>query len=179
MSSTNANNNNSTAEFFPTYKGPRKLVWVDGRQVIQPDLEAIAQGTPGSLQSYFVPKTIDSYDVISETDEIQFSKLKTDEEKYDMIKGMITGADKERNPIFKASERYVDGEYRSLKTILQDLIDKGKVWLNPKDGNLFEINYAIDRKMIPYPCPNCSRISYSPEEKRRHYFTHQARQQDY
>ena len=174
-----SNDTSSSSSKSTGYRGPVKLVWEDGRQIMRPDLEAIAQGSSGSLQSYFVPKTIDSLDVISETDEIQFSKLKTDEEKYDMIKGMITGVDKERNPIFKASERYVDGEYRSLKTILQDLIDKGKVWLNPKDGNLFEINYAIDRKMIPYPCPNCSRISYSPEEKRRHYFTHQARQQDY
>ena len=60
---------------------------------MRPDLETIAQGTPGALQSYFVPKTIDSLDVISETDEIQFSKLKTDDQKYDMVKGMITGAE--------------------------------------------------------------------------------------
>ena len=44
--------------------------------MIRPDLEAISQGTPGALQSYFVPKTIDSYDVICETDEEQFSKLR-------------------------------------------------------------------------------------------------------
>jgi hypothetical protein len=56
---------------------------------MRPDLEAIAQGTPGALQSYFVPKSIDSLDVISETDEEQFSKLKDDDQKYDMVKGAI------------------------------------------------------------------------------------------
>jgi hypothetical protein len=32
------------------YTGPRKLAWVDGQQIMVPDLDAIAQGTPGALQ---------------------------------------------------------------------------------------------------------------------------------
>jgi hypothetical protein len=95
-SNSNSNSTTTSAE-FPTYKGPVKLVW-----------EAVAQGTPGALQSYYVPKTIDTYDVISETDEIQFSKLKADDQKYDMVKGMITGAEtKTENPPFKVSDPYV------------------------------------------------------------------------
>jgi hypothetical protein len=171
MSSTNTSN--STAEFFPTYKGPRKLVWEGGQQVMRPDLEAIAQGTPGSLQSYFVPKTIDSLDVVSETDEVQFSKLNTDSEKYDMIKGMITGAETKTDPPFKVSDPFVGGEYRELRTILHDLINKGKVWLNPKDGNLFEYTYAVANRMISFKCQYCSKISYTPEELRLHGFSHQ------
>jgi hypothetical protein len=106
-SNSNSNSTTTSAE-FPTYKGPVKLVWEDGQQVMRSDLEAVAQGTPGALQSYYVPKTIDSYDVISETDEIQFSKLKADDQKYDMVKGMITGAEtKTENPPFKVSDPYV------------------------------------------------------------------------
>jgi hypothetical protein len=153
---------------------------------MRPDLEAVAQGTPGALQSsYFVPKTIDDYDVISETDEIQFSKLKTDSEKYDMVKGMITGAEtKTENPPFKVSDPYVnadgeyvnDGEYRGLKTILQDLINKGKVWLNPKDGNIYEMQFALQNRMISFHCAYCSKILYNPKDKAMHEVsTHIAR----
>ena len=126
MSNNNTNSSNSSTIdkeqiIGKPYTGPRKLAWVDGQQIMVPDLEAVAQGTPGALQSYFRPKTIDDYDVISETDEVQSSKLKTDSEKYDMVKGMITGV--ETNPIFKVSDPYVnadgeyvnDGEYRGLK----------------------------------------------------------------
>jgi hypothetical protein len=181
MSNNNTNSSNSSTIdkeqiIGKPYTGPRKLAWVDGQQIMVPDLEAVAQGTPGALQSsYFVPKTIDDYDVISETDEIQFSKLKTDDQKYEMISNMITGVDKQRNPIFKASERYVDGEYRGLKTILQDLIDQKKIWLNPKDGNLFEMEFALKNRMISFHCRNCSKVLFSETERTRHSYSHMAR----
>jgi hypothetical protein len=115
--------------------------------------------------------------VISEADEIQFSNLKTDDQKYDMVKGMITGVEtKTENPPFKVSDPYVnadgeyvnDGEYRGLKTILQDLINKGKVWLDPKDGNIYEMQFALQNRIISFHCAYCSKILYNPKDKTMH-----------
>jgi hypothetical protein len=105
--SDNTANSNSPKQ----HTGSIKLVWVDGRQIMQPDLEALSKGTPGSVQSYFVSKTIDDYDVISETDIKQFESLKSDEEKYDMVKGMITGVERVNNPPFHIGA-YVKGDPR-------------------------------------------------------------------
>jgi hypothetical protein len=105
---SNINNNNSSTideELIgKPYKGPIKLVWVDGRQIMQPDLEALSQGSPGYLQqqqTYFVSKTLD--DVVSETDEKQFENLKSDSDKYLMITNMISGVETKTDPPFKVS----------------------------------------------------------------------------
>lgn len=92
----NANNNStlasssSTTTELPRYRGPLKSVWEDGQQVIRPDFEAAANGTPGALQQSFIAnKTLD--DVVSDTDEIQFSKLENDDQKYDRIVNLVSG----------------------------------------------------------------------------------------
>jgi hypothetical protein len=173
------NNNNTNYDIDEEligkpYTGPTKLVWENGIQIRKPDLD---QSPPPSNHQFTYQKTLD--DIISETDEIQFSNLKTDEEKYDMITGMITGVnERQTDPPFKVSESsYVDGEYRSLKTILRDLIDKRKVWLDPKDGNLYEYGYALQQKMIKFPCMYCSKVLYSEEERTKHAFSHMQQQQ--
>ncbi len=103
---------------------PVKLVWQDGQQIMVPDLDAVANGTPGAFElssSYSVYKNLDDNTVINETDIKQFESLKSDQEKYDMIRGMITGVERVTNPPFYIGS-YVNGEFRSLKTILKDLI---------------------------------------------------------
>jgi hypothetical protein len=115
MTNDNANNNDSF-EFPKTYRGPTKLVWEDGQQVIRPDLEAAANGTPGALQQSFIAtKTLD--DVVSAADEKLFSQLKNDDQKYDMIVNLVSGVD-HPNQLF--TSRYVQGDPRDLKDILKE-----------------------------------------------------------
>ena len=119
MSDDNTNTNNSKI-----FRGPVKLVWQDGQQIVVTDLDAVANGTPGAFElssSYSVYKNLDDNTVINETDIKQFESLKSDQEKYDMIRGMITGVERVTNPPFYIGS-YVNGEFRSLKTILKDLI---------------------------------------------------------
>jgi hypothetical protein len=175
--SNNNDNNISSSNTRNEYRGPVKLSWVDGRQIMRPDLESVSSGSHGALQSYFVGKTLD--DVISETDETQFSKLKDDIARYQMVMNMITGVETKTNPPFRVTDGdggYVHGEYRDLRTILIDLIEKKKIWLDPTSGNIFEYNYAIREKLIKFPCRNCSKVLYSEEERTRHSYSHMARQ---
>ena len=162
----NESDNNTANSEFPktkTYRGPVKLVWEDGQQVMRPDLEGAANGTPGQLQeSYSVAKNLDDNSVINETDIKQFESLKSDEEKYNMVKGMITGVERVNNPPFHIGS-YVHGEFRSIKHILKDLIQQKKIWLDPKSGNIFEYGYAIENKLIKFPCKYCSRVLFSED----------------
>jgi hypothetical protein len=119
-----SDNNTTNSEFPKTYRGPVKLVWEDGQQVIRPDFEAAANGTPGALQQSFIAtKTLD--DVVSAADEKQFSQLKNDDQKYNMIVNLVSGVD-HRSELF--TSRYVHGDPRDLKDILKDLIDQKKIW---------------------------------------------------
>jgi hypothetical protein len=164
-----------------TYRGPVKLVWEDGDQVLRPDLEAAANGTPGAfeLSSYSVAKNLDDNSVISETDIKQFESLKSDEAKYNMVKGMITGVERVNNPPFHIGS-YVDGEYRSLKTILKDLVQQKKIWLDPKTGNLFEYGWAIENKLIKFKCMYCSQVLFSDDMKTKHEVsTHMSQRRAY
>lgn len=55
-SSDNNNTTTNNSEFkskTKTYRGPVKLVREDGQQVMRPDLEALANGTPGQLQEHY------------------------------------------------------------------------------------------------------------------------------
>lgn len=178
----NADNNStpSASSELPRYRGPVKLVWEDGQQVMRPDLEAIANGTPGALQqSYSVDKNLDDNSVINETDIKQFENLKSDSEKYDMVKGMITGVERVNNPPFHIGS-YVHGEFRSLKTIIRDLIQEKKIWMDPKSGNLYEYGYAIENKLIKFPCKYCSRVLFSEDERTKHAtHTHMSQRQSY
>ncbi len=172
------NNNTTNSEFPKTYRGPVKLVWEDGQQVMRPDLEAIANGTPGQLQesiSSVANKTLD--DVISKTDEIQFSQLKDDHAKYDMIANMVSGI-KHRSELF--TSYYVKGEFRDLKMIIKDLIQQKKIYLDSKTGNLFEYGLAIRNHLLKFKCAYCSRVLYSEDERTKHaVHLHMARRQSY
>jgi hypothetical protein len=173
-------NNNDSPLISKTYRGPVKLVWENGEQVLRPDFEAAVNGTPGDLElSYSVAKNLDDTSVISETDIKQFESLKSDEAKYNMVKGMITGVERVKDPPFHIGS-YVDGEYRSLKTILKDLIEQKKIWLDPKTGNIFEFGYAIENHLISYKCMYCSQVLFSNDMKSKHEVsTHMSQRRAY
>jgi hypothetical protein len=45
-----SSNSTASSTEYPQYRGPTKLVWEDGQQVMRPDLEAISQGTLAKLE---------------------------------------------------------------------------------------------------------------------------------
>jgi hypothetical protein len=69
-----------------------------------------------------------------------------------MIRNIIIGLDK--FPMFDSDlfsqnndgGLYVNLDPRSLKQILNDMISQQKVYLDPKDGNLYSFQYAISKK---------------------------------
>jgi hypothetical protein len=69
-----------------------------------------------------------------------------------MIRNIIIGLDK--FPMFDSDlfsqnnhgGLYVNLDPRSLKQILNDMISQQKVYLDPKDGNLYAFQYAISKK---------------------------------
>jgi hypothetical protein len=171
-----SDNNTTNSEFPKTYRGPTKLVWEDGQQVIRPDFEAATNGKPGALQQSFIAtKTLD--DVVSEADEKQFSNLKNDDDRYDMIVNIVSGVD---HPSQLFTSRYVQGDPRDLKDILKDLIDQKKIYLNQKDGNIYRYDLAIERHMISFKCPYCSKVLFSEDERAKHaVHIHMAQQRAY
>jgi hypothetical protein len=84
-----------------------------------------------------------------------------------MVKGMITGVERVNNPPFHIGS-YVEGDHRSLKHILKDLIEQRKIWLDPKNGNIFEYGYAIENKLMKFKCAYCSRVLHSEDERAKH-----------
>jgi hypothetical protein len=173
-----SSNSTASSTEYPQYRGPTKLVWEDGQQVIRPDFEAAANGTPGALQESFssvANKTLD--DVVSAADEIQFSQLKNDDQKYDRIVNLVSGVD---HPSQLFTSRYVQGDPRDLKDILKDLIDQKKIYLNQKDGNIYRYDLAIERHMISFKCPYCSKVLFSEDERSKHAIhTHMSQQRVY
>jgi hypothetical protein len=154
------NNSNSIDEskLGQSYMGRTKLICKDGQRIVVPDLEAYSNRfvpTPitnnnnyTTIKELKYEKTLDQ--VLSSTDKFQFDRLKTDEQRYAMIKNMIIGL--EQYPLFNSEiGSYVERDFRSLDQILRDLIKEHKVFLNPEDGNLYSFQYAIDHKMIEYP----------------------------
>jgi hypothetical protein len=171
-----SDNNTTNSEFPKTYRGPTKLVWEDGQQVIRPDFEAAANGTPGSLQQSFIAtKTLD--DVVSAADEKQFSQLKNDDQKYDRVVNLVSGV-KHSSELFNS--RYVHGDPRDLKEILRDLIDQKKIYLNSKDGNIYKYDLAVERKLISLKCPYCSAVLHSEDARSKHQVsTHMSQRRAY
>jgi hypothetical protein len=172
-----SDNNTANSEFPKTYRGPTKLVWEDGQQVMRPDPEAISQGRPGLLQqSYSIGnKTLD--DIISSSDIEQFENLTYDEEKYQFISNMITGeGSNSPNQLF--SSCYVKGDPRSLIQMLEDLLSQRKIYLDPSSGNLYSYEFAIKEHMISFPCRNCSKVLFSEQERTRHAFSHMQQQSE-
>ena len=89
---------------------------------------------------------------------------------------MINGLDEFEHKIYNSSiGAFVDRDYRGLKEVLQDLIDRKLIYLH-SDGNLYHYKFAEENKLPSYRCDACSHVSHSEEEKRQHYFIHQARQ---
>jgi hypothetical protein len=129
-----------------------------------------------SASSYIYQKTIS--DVISEEDKTRFKNLRTDEEKYDFIRNLIGRTiDGQIHHLYNSEiAAYVHGDKRSLEDVLQDLIDRKKVHMD-LNGNLFLMSWAIQERMIKFPCAYCSTILYSEQARRLHSHSHMTRRQ--
>ena len=95
----------------------------------------------------------------------QRQQEESDEEKYDMIANLIIGINN-RHELF--TSYYVKGDPRDLKMILRDLIEQKKIYLNPKDGNFYRYDLAIQEKMLSFKCQYCSAVLYSADERDKH-----------
>jgi hypothetical protein len=159
-----------------TFRGPVKLEWENGEQVLKPDLEAAREGRSGAFQESFTAnKTLK--DIISSADEEQFSKLENDDQKYNRVVNLVSGV-KHSSELFNS--RYVHGEFRSLKEILKALIDQNKIFLNPKDGNLYQYDLAIEHKLISLKCMYCSAVLHSEDARSKHQVsTHMSQRRAY
>jgi hypothetical protein len=183
MTSNDTNNNSTIDESLigQPYKGPVKMVWNDKGQRIQvPDYSfdgsaSNAANSPAfSSPSYVYQKELK--DVLSEEDKARFKNLRTDEEKYDFVRGLIGGTvDTQEHHLWNPEIAcFVHGERRPLEDVLQDLIDRKKLYMD-LNGNLFLMSYAIQERMIKFPCAYCSVVLFSDQERRLHLWSHQMR----
>lgn len=114
------NNSNSIDEskLGQSYMGRTKLICKDGQRIVVPDLEAYSNRfvpTPitnnnnyTTIKELKYEKTLDQ--VLSSTDKFQFDRLKTDEQRYAMIKNMIIGL--EQYPLFNSEiGSYVERDF--------------------------------------------------------------------
>jgi hypothetical protein len=178
------NNNSTIDESGQIYAGKTKTIWNDkGQRVLVPDLdsnsvEAIASANSSAAASsspYVYKKTVE--DVISSTDRFQYDRLKTDTDRYAFIRNMITGIDSSRYPLFDheigGGGTYVERDFRALDTIIQNLINSKKVYLDSKTSNLYHFRYALDNKLILMNCPHCSKVvDTGPDGLRMHMYSH-------
>jgi len=117
---TSNNNSNSIDEskLGQSYMGRTKLICKDGQRIVVPDLEAYSNRfvpTPitnnnnyTTIKELKYEKTLDQ--VLSSTDKFQFDRLKTDEQRYAMIKNMIIGL--EQYPLFNSEiGSYVERDF--------------------------------------------------------------------
>jgi hypothetical protein len=179
---TASSNNNSTIDesvLGQPYKGAVKMIWKDGQRIQVPDYTldnaaAIAASSTPNKSEYVYQKTIN--DILSSEDKARFKNLRTDEEKYDFVRNLIGGTvGGEVHHLWNSEiAAYVNGDKRSLEDVLQDLINRKKVHMT-SDGNLFLMSYAIENRMIKFPCKYCSLVSYSEQENRLHTWSHQMR----
>jgi hypothetical protein len=170
-----SNDNNITdSDFTGIPKIRTKVVWEDGRQIRKPDLSSTFSTTStNNIREFKYQKTLN--EVISDSDKTRFSKLQNDEEKYQFISNMITTGGEGNNnnsPNLLFPNRFVRGEFRSLDTILENLIEQKRIWLDPQNGNLYSYEFAIKEHMIPFPCRNCSKVLFSENERSKHSLTH-------
>jgi hypothetical protein len=105
-------NNDDTSSL---YRGPRKTVWENGRQIDVPDYTFDnAALNAASSSPYVYKKTLE--DVITSSDKFQYDRLKTDEERYAFIRNMITGIDSNTYPLYDHDLSSLSK--KRLKTIL-------------------------------------------------------------
>ena len=126
----------------------------------RPDLEALANGTPGAFQQSFssvANKTLD--DVVYTADEKQFSQLKNDDQ---VAVNLVSGV-KHSSELFNS--RYVKGDFRNLKGILSDLIERRKYILTKTMVIFTNTIYTVERKLISLKCPYCSAVLHSEDAR--------------
>jgi hypothetical protein len=125
------------------------------------------------MMNMFIIKTLK--DILTEEDKTRFKNLRTDEEKYDFVRNLIGGTiDNQTEHHLWNSDiaAYVNGDRRPLEDILQDLLNRKILYMDPITGNLFLMSYAIQEHMIPFPCRYCSRVLYSEKERTNHTQSH-------
>jgi hypothetical protein len=166
-----SNDNNITdSDFTGIPKIRTKVVWEDGRQIRKPDLSSTFSTTStNNIREFKYQKTLN--ETISHVDKKRFKELPNDDEKYQMISNMVTGEDSNK-PYQLFPSRFVKGEFRTLIQILEDLIDKHKIYFDSNSGNLFTFDHAIKERMISFPCRNCSKVLFSENERSNHSLSH-------